>query len=124
MNKYYYTRISMTTQDHSDSDLQIKAIRELLSYCQDPAQTSALERLITQLTNVQDKSFVTKSQMAKRYGIDRRTFRKIMLNTGCAGALWDKNQIYVYDNVKKFSPAEVEIIYKHLGPPVSNPKTT
>ncbi len=62
------------------------------------------------------ESFVTKSEMAKRYGIDRRTFRKRMYQTYCAGALMENNQVK-YDDIKKFTPAQIKIIYEHLGPP-------
>ena len=60
----------MTTKNHSDTDLELQILLDHLSTCKDPEQIAALERIIAKLSKKGSESFVTKSEMAKRYGID------------------------------------------------------
>ena len=103
---------------YKDAERQVKCIREYLLTCHDPEDQRVLKQLIASLR--QAGSMSTKKQMAAAYKIDVRTFKKRMIQSGCAEAMLEsKVGEWKYDTCKMFTPQDIELIYKFIGTPKS-----
>jgi len=114
----------MSRQTYLDARIQIKAFLAAISLTDDPMEIEALKRGIAKLKviNNSNESELTKKQLASRYGIDHRTFKKRMWESRCVGLLAEKfgngkSAIDYWRLKRQFNPKEIDIIYDKLGTP-------